>query len=248
MKRIRSIVAMTLCSLLMSQSLAFAKVNDNLTNENSNMQNNLAIENIQNDSREKIVGAFRVENGKVIELDPKAVELEYNRYFQELNRDGLLKKADENNTGVQLRGAMSHFSVSGKSRSIQYKFQKRVCQPLFNEGTTTANLTFSCSGTFSVTGNVSITSDITSAIKASTGMSLSTSETTTYSVSIPVAPNTSKWLEFAPNMDNIWGTFYDYNRDGVLISQKWVDAYYPIRYNGMADGVYIIKEMIGKYN
>jgi len=248
MKRIKSIVAMTLCSLLVSQSLAFADVNDNLTNESNNIQNNLAVEKIQNDNKEKIVGAFRVENGKVTELDPNAVELEYNMYFQELSRDELLKRVDENNKGIQMRGAITNFKVSGKTRSIQYKYQKRACQPLYNQGTTTANLNFSCSATFSVTGNVSITSSITDAIQSSAGISLSTSAQTTYSVNMPVSPNTSKWLEFAPNMDNIWGTFYDYNRDGILISEKWVDAYYPVKLNGMADGVYVVKEMVGRYN
>ena len=248
MKRIKSIVAMTLCSLLVSQSLAFADVNNILTNESNNTQKNLAMEKLQNDNEEKIVGAFRVENGKVTELDPNAAELEYNMYFQDLKRDELLKRVDENNKGVQMRGAITNFKVSGKSRSIRYQYQKRVCQPLYNGGTTPSDLSFSCSGTFTVTGNVSITSSITSAITASTGMSLSTSASTEYSVKMTVSPNTSKWLEFAPNMDNVWGTFYDYNRDGVLISEKWVDAYYPVKLNGMADGVYLVKEMVGKYN
>lgn len=244
MKNVKKLTTITLCCLMISQSIAFADVSTYSQNLNCNTLNNVSVETQENNSEEKIVGAFKIENGNIIELDPNIVSIEYDLAMQKLKYDELLKITSQNSPETRV---LDDFKKSGNNRGIRYQYQKRVSKPLYNTASDTANFKFECSGTFSLTGNVDITWTIKNAIEASTGMSLNSSLSNSTTIEYPVKPGYTKWIEFAPNMDNVWGTLYEYNKDGILMGTKWIDAYSPVKLNGSADGVYVVKEKLGPY-
>ncbi|MCL6611667.1 MAG: hypothetical protein K6T66_09040 [Peptococcaceae bacterium] len=89
--------------------------------------------------------------------------------------------------------------------------------------------------------SVSLTTPEFSALKAGVSFTWNNSASVSDTATLYVSPYHRGWWEFDPLMNNSWGVIEHYE-GGVLVSEKFVDAYSPKKIGSLLDGYLVAME------